>query len=281
MSFVDPHPALPTDSANVVHVAVQVAAVPAEPPAAFADYIEPEHDVYGAVVDWRLASRILTNTPTPTTAAAFRAWRSSFTDERVVGSRELVISFVSWVQTQFDAVGLAPLTLAHAHISALAASRMRQDVEQSRRRARADSQACVAIFDSSAGSAPLRGFLPTVAPTTIAAARGISLEVDSDALTLHVVEPAGRRCMVITGWATDVQGELVVSTPDGPLRLDAPPIVHTLRGLAPGVPEVAVQRWPLHLFFAPVVVNLADASSLAIRHGRGLSIYSGSYPRTS
>jgi hypothetical protein len=267
------HGLLTDGGKDMLHAVVHTAHVPGQPPPGLTSVVRGVHDHHGLLVDWELADPRLPLVAEPRQFQEFHAWRSRFADERALGERALATSFVRWAGQYVETSALESLTTGSATLGPPSVIRLKWQLDQARKACSAHGGEAIGLFVPGARSTPMRGFVPRNPPATVLGDAHHELSAGPGGLELRHHEHGESMSWALTGWHLDHDG-VRISTAMGTVLVDDA-AAELLRAAGSNYPDIEVRSFPLQRLFAPLMMALADAASIAISCHTGLTLYSG------
>lgn len=267
------HGLLAEGGKDMVHAVVHTGPVPSQPPPGLASFVRGVSDRHGQLVDWELADSRLPLVADPKQFEEFHAWRSKFAVERAIGERSLAASLVRWVGEYVETSALDSLTAGSATLGPPAAIHLKWQLDQARKACAAHPGDAIGLFVPGAKSAPIRGFVPEDPPVLVLGRAHHELACGPAGLELRQHADDESTSRLLTGWHSDTDG-VRVTTAEGTEVVDTV-AGDLLRVSASNYPDVEVRTLTLQRLFAPLLMSLGDAASMAITCRSGLTLYSG------
>ncbi len=267
------HGLLADGGKDMVHAVVHTAPVPTQPPPGLASVVRGVYDPHGQLVDWELADSRLPFVADPKQFEEFHAWRSKFADERALGERALVTSFVRWARRYVPTSGVDSLSSGSATLGPPAAIHLKWQLDQARKACSAHRGEAVGLFVPGARSACIRGFVPEDPPVVVLGGVQDELTCGPAGFELRHHEHGDSTSWPLMGWHGDLDGVQVTTTKGSqPVNAAA---AEFLRAAGSNYPEIEVRTFPPQRLFAPLMMALTDAATMAITCHTGLTFYSG------
>lgn len=258
---------------DIVQATVYTRAVPSQPPPELVDDVRPVYTANGRLQDWRLGSLIPGHHVEDATWPRFREWRATFAQDRFLGERALIRSFLDWLEPRCDISTLGVLRLPSGHLDFHAALKLKIQIEQAGRLVAAAHEDGIGLYSAGIARSALRVLIPTPSPTLLLGLNKTTLSVGPDGLTLKT-SAAQPTLGVVTGWRAAGSG-LVADLDGREEDLSGQDAATVLQIAGRQAAQVQVHDAPLGSLLAPVLVFLRDAAALAGNTGNELHFRSG------
>lgn len=248
------------DGARMVRATVATGPIPQQAPPGLAELASPTHGDDGHLLDWHLTPHHADHSVSPAEVTAFRTWRATFTAERFIGERAVLISFLDWAGQRCDVSALEVLRLPRAQVDAHTALQMRRQLSEARAEVENTDEHGYGLITTPGRSVPSRALIPAAEPVILLALGNTSLTLTDDGVLLDAPATAAGP-VAVRAWqyeservrADTTAGEVEPGQETGRL----------LQILGRRASHVEVARLPLHLLLAPLLIFLRDATELA------------------
>ncbi len=257
---------------DMFRATVYTRAVPSQPPRELTNAVHPVHDSHGDLQDWRLGSLLAGHAADDDTWSRFRQWRAGFAQDRFLGERALVQSFLDWLEPRCDISALGVLRLANARVDFHTALRMEVQIEAADRAVQAAHEDGLGLYTSGGIGSAIRVLIPTQPPTPLLGLNATTLTVGAAGLNLLTRDPV-TTLHGVTGWRFS---ENAVRAAAGGREIDVTgqDAERLLLVLGRQARLVNVHPAPLRSLLAPLLVFLRDVATLAGTTGTDLHLRS-------